>query len=1152
MPDPRQRTILLVEDEALIAQAERMTLTGYGYSVLIASSGDQALTCMRTTPGIDLVLMDIDLGRGIDGPETAARILKERDLPIVFLSSHSEPAIVEKVERITSYGYVLKESSPVVLNASIRMAFRLFEANREVREKERLLLLMAQNYPNSTVSLIERDLTVGFASGQALKAGKRAPADVIGMSPEHVYGDQAGIVRAYYERTFAGEECSFDVLTEGRHSSCRTVPLYDDHGVISRILAVAEDVTERKRAEEHIRLSHETYKGMINSVTEAIYVQDENGVFLDINDRCVDFYGIAREDVIGRTPEFLSAPGMNDLSQLPAIHARAFAGEPQTIEFWGRAADGTVFPKEVTLSPGMYFGQKAVLAVARNVTVRKKREQELRETTQLLRDVTENMFDTVVLTDMTGNFTYVSGSIARLGYQPADLIGRNVLDLVHPDELQMTRDGLLGMIRDGHARQLEFRYRCADGTFRWFEVMGTVLPGDGGGIPARCIFSGREVTERRVTDERLRESEAYLKAILGNSYGSIWAIDRDYKILYVNDVFARDYFRVFGIELRVGESIVEKLPPALVPVWKERYERVLRNERFTFEDMIDLGEQRIFIDVAMNPIVVDGQVVGASMHGGDVTEQKLTAARIVHEKRLRELLIELSSRFIDQPLSDPGTAIRTSLAKLGGFVGADRAYVFSFDRAARTGSNTFEWCREGITPQIDNLQQVPFDQVESLLRVLDRGETIHIPVTSALPPGGHKDLLEAQDIKSMLNIPLMRGGACIGFVGFDSVVRHHDYSLDEQQLLHVYAGMLVNVLERQEAEKSLHESKDRYHSLFSLIRLMSDTMPDMLWAKDLQNRYIFANKSVCRNLLNARDTSEPLGKTDMFFARRERESHPDDPTWHTFGELCVDSDAVTLQEMKEMQFDEYGNVKGTFLYLDVHKAPLLNDEGELIGVVGSARDITARKQAEQKIAKQLAENELLLKEVHHRIRNNITSIASLLTMQSRSVTNPEAIAILQDAIARVGSMKVLYEKLLHSTDHEAAPVKPFIEGLISSAAALFPEQQRVRVVTEIENFEMRSKKLFPFGIIITELLTNAFKYAFVGRGAGEIMIRVARRDDQVTLTMTDDGIGLPAYVDPEASTGFGLLLIKVLSEQLEGTCAIESKGGTRTVLTFGC
>lgn len=164
-------------------------------------------------------------------------------------------------------------------------------------------------------------------------------------------------------------------------------------------------------------------------------------------------------------------------------------------------------------------------------------------------------------------------------------------------------------------------------------------------------------------------------------------------------------------------------------------------------------------------------------------------------------------------------------------------------------------------------------------------------------------------------------------------------------------GAYEDITERKRAELALKDSESKYHELYSLIRLMSDTMPDLVWAKDLDNKYIFANKAMCDKLLGAVDTSEPVGKTDLFFALRERQAHPEDPQWHTFGELCRDSDEVVVKEMKEMQFDEYGNVKGKFLFLDVHKAPLFNDEGKLIGVVGSGRDITERKRIETELKK---------------------------------------------------------------------------------------------------------------------------------------------------------------------------------------------------------
>ena len=160
-----------------------------------------------------------------------------------------------------------------------------------------------------------------------------------------------------------------------------------------------------------------------------------------------------------------------------------------------------------------------------------------------------------------------------------------------------------------------------------------------------------------------------------------------------------------------------------------------------------------------------------------------------------------------------------------------------------------------------------------------------------------------------------------------------------------------DMTERKLAEKNLRESQSKYFDLYTLMRLMSDTMPDMLWAKDLNNRFIFTNKAVCENLLGASDTSEPIGKDDIFFAQRKHSLNPNSPDWFTFGELCVNSDEITKKEMKQMQFDEYGNVNGNFLYLDVHKAPLYNEKNEFIGLVGSARDITARVAAEKDLRK---------------------------------------------------------------------------------------------------------------------------------------------------------------------------------------------------------
>ena len=134
MTSTDNRTILLVEDEAILAMSEKMSLEKYGYTVITVNTGEKAIEAMKTSSRISIILMDIDLGKGIDGTEAASMILEDHDIPIIFLSSHCEREIVEKAEKITSYGYVEKNSSITVLDASIKMAFKLFEAKNVYKD----------------------------------------------------------------------------------------------------------------------------------------------------------------------------------------------------------------------------------------------------------------------------------------------------------------------------------------------------------------------------------------------------------------------------------------------------------------------------------------------------------------------------------------------------------------------------------------------------------------------------------------------------------------------------------------------------------------------------------------------------------------------------------------------------------------------------------------------------------------------------------------------------------------------------------------------------------------------------------------------------------------------------------------------------------
>jgi len=169
------KRILLVEDEALIAIAEKRLLQQHGFEVVIASTGEQALRSVESS--IDLILMDIDLGAGIDGTVAAERILAQHNIPLVFLSAHTDPAIVEKTEGITAYGYIVKNTGDTVLRAGIRMALKLFESEQAVERNARLYRMLMENSIDG-VKLIDND-------GRILNANKSA-AEMIGYTRDEL------------------------------------------------------------------------------------------------------------------------------------------------------------------------------------------------------------------------------------------------------------------------------------------------------------------------------------------------------------------------------------------------------------------------------------------------------------------------------------------------------------------------------------------------------------------------------------------------------------------------------------------------------------------------------------------------------------------------------------------------------------------------------------------------------------------------------------------------------------------------------------------------------------------------------------------------------------------------------------------------------
>lgn len=219
-------------------------------------------------------------------------------------------------------------------------------------------------------------------------------------------------------------------------------------------------------------------------------------------------------------------------------------------------------------------------------------------------------------------------------------------------------------------------------------------------------------------------------------------------------------------------------------------------------------------------------------------------------------------------------------------------------------------------------------------------------------------------------------------------------------------------------------------------------------------------------------------------------------------------------------------------------------------MISTVQDVTERKRAEDRIKALLREKEILLKEVHHRIKNNMSSMMSLLSLQSNALKNPEAAAALREARDRLRSMGMLYDRLYRSENLREMSLKDYLPSLVDDIVGVFPNKDRVKIEKRVDDIVLGVKVLSPLGIIVNELVTNAMKHAFSGREGGVLSVAASMRDGRVTLVIEDDGAGLPESFDPARLTGFGLQLVDMLTAQIDGTLRIERRNGTRFVLEF--
>jgi PAS domain S-box-containing protein len=249
--------------------------------------------------------------------------------------------------------------------------------------------------------------------------------------------------------------------------------------------------------------------------------------------------------------------------------------------------------------------------------------------------------------------------------------------------------------------------------------------------------------------------------------------------------------------------------------------------------------------------------------------------------------------------------------------------------------------------------------------------------------------------------------------------------------------------------------------------------------------------------------------------------------------------------------DEYTAQRSdkTLFPIILYSNPIINDDIHE-GFRGIIIDISDLKNAEDRIFASLKEKEVLLQEIHHRVKNNMQIISSLLSLQANHTGSEEASEVLKESRGRVKSMAMIHEKLYHSHNLSRLNIEEYINNLVRDILSSYSStSSRITSTVDVENIYLNIDTALPMGLIVNELVSNSIKHAFP-EGAGNINVSLVRDKEQYILDVSDNGAGLPKDIDPFNSNSLGLKLVNSLSIQLEGDLEVEREGKTSFKLTF--
>ena len=847
-----------------------------------------------------------------------------------------------------------------------------------------------------------------------------------GMRPEDMFSTDEYIDKwhGFYDRALNdGAYSTENLAPKGDKDLLLNFNLVKNNGVVSAISVFANDITQRKKAEDTLKDNETKFRSAFMTGLDASYFATlEEGLIIEVNDNFEQVWGYSKAEVIGKT--FLELGLYHNYSDRARLVSQLKArGSVRDMELTGRKKSGELITISVSVSILTLNGKQHILGIIRDITARKQAEQALAKSESLYHDTFDNAPLGLFHSTEDGKFIFVNSSLARmLGFKtPAEMVSvvnnTSIQQALYLDPQKRARIIADNINTPGWVYS-ENEYRRTDGSIFTARLMVRFVKNPDGTVD-HIEGMVEDITDRLKAERALTASEAHFRTVVETAMDGYWLANTKGNLLEVND----SYCRMSGYSR--GELLAMPLPAleaeANLDETIERIQKLIENGQDRFETRHRRKDGGIIdLDISVKYRSDDGGRMEVFLR--DITEGK-------RAEKIREM-----GRLILQILNeqaDVTDSIKRILSALKAGTGLDAVGIRLQD-----GDDFPYFVQEGFTRAFLSTENTLIERAAGGGVCRDQNGCVNLECTCGQVISGKTG--SASDY-------MTKGGSC--WSNDKAVTPFQDTRLHPR-------------------DRCLH---DGY-------------------------------KSVA--LVPIREKERIVGLIQLNDRR----------------EGCF-----TLEIIE---------------YLE-----------SIASHIGTA---LMRKASEEKIKASLAEKEVILKEIHHRVKNNMQVISSLLQLQSGFVKDKQDALMFQESQRRIYSMSLVYNKLYQSDDLANIGFEEYATDLVKSLVKAYnfgPET--IKTFIDIKDIKLGLDLAVPCGLIINEVITNSLKHAFPSGRGGCIHVCIKQTEDQIEMSLGDNGVGLPKGLTFGNTNSLGMVLIQTLAEnQLGGKLELNLIKGTEYLISF--